>query len=858
MANDFKVIDIGYIGSFIEERADNDGDNLRKDVSLDVPDNNVYIINPITGLLEKKIKDADTDNPTFVQFNSEKPVNPTTNLIIKNIGRTIKVVNVKQTELCVNTLNTSSNFTYGQPFPSGSEHCEKAIYFTSNEHIMWPMQTQTQAVLDDLSKKIPYDIGFSKKYYDIDILPQKHLQDIETETKISSNFLNKFKNLFLFDTEYSDNIEFSNIKISKEWDGYSVDKNNSNNLVYSDFFKLTSASFTPFTFLASEKMLTDISDYFYQLSVTSSNVTIFNPNEWITEKYKIKPVYGRTEYFNTIISSSLTQLDKTEEILNTIVKKELYKMDPTVTDLGLVEDVISTEIFLEIVNNNNGLFTINDGLQIQEEEYTDYMETKLSNIMQLMEKHNINNIDTDKRINKNVYGLIQKYIRFQIEKGFPSIDNVIFNTSTFNNLIDADAFLISTIDIPEKTYRLFVNNETGENIIIEQTEASVNNILQEDTNNITSLASIPNITYNENTFAYKRFDRETDYTLSDRYFITKPLFSKESDRHSNFYTSSAIKNHEKYYIPVYNYSLDNPLTSHIFDISYAHIDGSGSSYIQNGTELYPAKTMYKKYMADCFAKQEIMKFKNGKESSYFYILQFDRNAFKDRLDSSNLQITLCPLSSSSNQLVNTGSNFEVNQSSSQIFTLIDDSRTIKVYSSSAYEVEEFYNLVEGTIQDGLKYDENANAWGMVFPNKGLIILDGEVLDQSCSFNTVTASIDGDNIRKMFLSLSGSCSPNQSRNNHGYWYMRSADLYADENYFCRIGRNEFNYTNNYTYISGSSRKFFTDRVNNTSKTYISTIGLYNESRELLAVGKLRKPLLKDSGLEYIFNMKIKVS
>ena len=71
MTKDFQVIDIGYIGSFIEERADNDGDNLRKDVSLDVPDNNVYIINPITGLLEQKIKDADTDNPTFVQFNSQ-------------------------------------------------------------------------------------------------------------------------------------------------------------------------------------------------------------------------------------------------------------------------------------------------------------------------------------------------------------------------------------------------------------------------------------------------------------------------------------------------------------------------------------------------------------------------------------------------------------------------------------------------------------------------------------------------------------------------------------------------------------------------------------------------------------------
>ena len=28
----------------------------------------------------------------------------------------------------------------------------------------------------------------------------------------------------------------------------------------------------------------------------------------------------------------------------------------------------------------------------------------------------------------------------------------------------------------------------------------------------------------------------------------------------------------------------------------------------------------------------IARFKNGKESSYFYILQFDRSAFKDRLD----------------------------------------------------------------------------------------------------------------------------------------------------------------------------------------------------------------------------------
>ena len=84
MSKEFHVIDVGFIGSFLEERADNDGDSLSQNVSLNVPDNNIYVVNPVTGLLESKIENANTDNPEFVQFNSDKPTSPSTNLIIKN------------------------------------------------------------------------------------------------------------------------------------------------------------------------------------------------------------------------------------------------------------------------------------------------------------------------------------------------------------------------------------------------------------------------------------------------------------------------------------------------------------------------------------------------------------------------------------------------------------------------------------------------------------------------------------------------------------------------------------------------------------------------------------------------------
>lgn len=61
------------------------------------------------------------------------------------------------------------------------------------------------------------------------------------------------------------------------------------------------------------------------------------------------------------------------------------------------------------------------------------------------------------------------------------------------------------------------------------------------------------------------------------------------------------------------------------------------------------------------------------------------------------------------------------------------------------------------------------------------------------------------------------------------------------YKCTIGESEFNYTLNPTVLSGSEGNLYGQFTGSYFDPYITTIGMYNENFELLAIGKLAKPL-----------------
>jgi hypothetical protein len=84
--------------------------------------------------------------------------------------------------------------------------------------------------------------------------------------------------------------------------------------------------------------------------------------------------------------------------------------------------------------------------------------------------------------------------------------------------------------------------------------------------------------------------------------------------------------------------------------------------------------------------------------------------------------------------------------------------------------------------------------------------------------------------------------------------RSAEAITSVNYFVRVYNADFNNTNNSTILSGSSQvpleAFRTKPV-----TYITTVGLYNDQNELLAVGKLSRPLQKSTDKEATIRVRL---
>ena len=74
------------------------------------------------------------------------------------------------------------------------------------------------------------------------------------------------------------------------------------------------------------------------------------------------------------------------------------------------------------------------------------------------------------------------------------------------------------------------------------------------------------------------------------------------------------------------------------------------------------------------------------------------------------------------------------------------------------------------------------------------------------------------------------------------------------YFCRINHNEFNYSSNPTYVSGS-KLVVKNNVNDLPISYMTTVGLYSPDNELLAVAKLSEPIRKDPNTELTLRVRL---
>ena len=304
----------------------------------------------------------------------------------------------------------------------------------------------------------------------------------------------------------------------------------------------------------------------------------------------------------------------------------------------------------------------------------------------------------------------------------------------------------------------------------------------------------------------------------------------------------------------------------MFDISYGHVDGSGSRDLGGLDYFTLTKAVYGQYRNMCFGNVDKIKIGN-KTVNHFYVINVKTDRMGDRLDEGLNEINLHHLSGSQFGIVNahTGSNVKLG-TPGNILRLIDDSRlnTNTVTDTYFYNSVdrktyggEYYYMVSGSLEQGIYNSTQPAVYGLSFPRLGVILLDADMLDMSASFLTTTGSdMYGDNSVKLFTSLSGSALYTDLSGDYLGFKARKVKYEHVEKYFIRIKNQDFNFSNNPTWVSGSDNIIIDGFNAGNPQTYISQIGMYNDNHELIAVGKINKPIKKSFTSEGLFSVTVK--
>ena len=316
------------------------------------------------------------------------------------------------------------------------------------------------------------------------------------------------------------------------------------------------------------------------------------------------------------------------------------------------------------------------------------------------------------------------------------------------------------------------------------------------------------------------------------------MFSNDAKYLENFFTSSnqTAASTGNFYYQVYHQdptAADTSDTAQVqFSVGFGHKEGKGSEvYNTSVSGKSPSSTIYGQYRNLVLGDEEQdVKF-GGVAANYFYAISINRARYKEKLlpGSFNLKLT----------------------NGAKTLHLTDNSKDITTVSFT--DAGRVYEVISGS--DGSKWGGDINgyassdlgSYGKFLPDVGVILLNGPALDDSSvgiNLGTVTSNTDGDNISKITSAIMVGASGS----------LQSEETISSNFVFIRVRNSEFNYSTNPSNITGSG-ELTHDVMINSPQAYITTVGLYNDSNDLLAIAKLSRPLLKDFTKEVLVRIKL---
>jgi hypothetical protein len=334
--------------------------------------------------------------------------------------------------------------------------------------------------------------------------------------------------------------------------------------------------------------------------------------------------------------------------------------------------------------------------------------------------------------------------------------------------------------------------------------------------------------------AFKRFDPEDFVVSSDS--ITSTMWSTGAPTLTTFFTSSVQEagSSGNYYLSIYQTSsvLDSAQVQ--FDIAYANSLGSGSTLYNSSVPSNSyTKTIYGQYRS-MILEDENAQFifgtgNNVLTGSDFWVLSMERARYKQSLFPGSLNLQL--------------------SGSGGIINLTDDSldNPVSVFlgSTRVYQLISGSNGTAGSSPTS-GYVAGSGSYGLVFPDLGTILLNPYAISQSIRVSPSRSNnSDGLNNGRLYSAISLGAS----------FGLNSQETVTSDYVFVRARNSEFNYSENPSFISGSTGEVIYDNFINSPQVYVTTVGMYNDSNDLLAVAKMSRPLLKDFTKEALVRVKL---
>ena len=183
----------------------------------------------------------------------------------------------------------------------------------------------------------------------------------------------------------------------------------------------------------------------------------------------------------------------------------------------------------------------------------------------------------------------------------------------------------------------------------------------------------------------------------------------------------------------------------------------------------------------------------------------------------------------------------------------DAGRIFQIVSGSA-------GVLGGNLKNVNGYTSNSGSYGYMLPDINTLILNGSAIDAipeagGINFGT-SRSFDskGENTLDFVNALNSAGGSAVNNSQKGFTINSKEDLSSDY-IFCRARNSEYNYSANPSFISSSTGAVLFPSFITNPTTYITTVGLYNNLNDLVAVAKLSRPLEKNFTKELLVRVKL---